>query len=224
MASPRKTWVLTGSVENFRATRERGFKLIGAKEGRRRMAERIEPGDEIVFYVTGVQAFGGIVRVTSEMFEDREKVWPGKPGKVDPYPWRFETEPVQVLDEDQFVPAVDLVGRARPHREVARGSLAPGVPGPASHGVRVGRAEAGRADRRRRAQLRLGDRVTHTEPGERVRTLLLRTDNLLKKGRTDAAREALAQAREAAAAPSVDPQVRELVERRLTALDQLTGS
>lgn len=110
MTSPRKTWVLTGSLENFRATRERGFELIGAKEGRRNMAEQIEPGDEIVFYVTGVQAFGGTVRVTSEMFEDREKVWPGKPGKVDPYPWRFTTEPVQVLEEEQFVPAVELVG------------------------------------------------------------------------------------------------------------------
>ena len=39
-----KTWVLTGSLENFRATRERGFELIGAKEGRRGMAEQIEPG------------------------------------------------------------------------------------------------------------------------------------------------------------------------------------
>jgi len=106
-----KTWVLTGSVENFRATRERGFRLIGAKEGRRRMAEQIEPGDEIVFYLTVVQAFGGIVRVTSEMFEDREKVWPGKPGKVDQYPWRFETEPVLALEEEQFVPAVDLASR-----------------------------------------------------------------------------------------------------------------
>jgi len=103
-----KTWVLTGSVDNFRATRARGFRLIGAKEGRRRMAEQVEPGDEIVFYLTVVQAFGGIVRVTSEMFEDREKVWPGKPGKVDPYPWRFETEPVLVLEEEGFVPAVDL--------------------------------------------------------------------------------------------------------------------
>ncbi len=103
-----KTWVLTGSVENFRATRDRGFRLIGAKEGRRRMAEQIEPGDEIVFYLTVVQAFGGIVRVTSEMFEDREAIWPGKPGKVDPYPWRFETEPVLVLDEEQFVPAAEL--------------------------------------------------------------------------------------------------------------------
>ena len=101
-------WVLTGSLENFRATRENGFRLIGAKERRRRIAERIEPGDEIVFYVTGVQAFGGLVRVTSEMFEDRERVWPGKPGKPDPYPWRFETEPVIVLDEDRFVPAVEL--------------------------------------------------------------------------------------------------------------------
>ena len=103
-----KTWILTGSPENFAATAERGFKLIGMKEKRRAMAEQIEPGDRIAFYVTGVQAFGGIVRVTSEMYENREKIWPGKPGKVDPYPWRFETEPEIVLAEDEFVPAVEL--------------------------------------------------------------------------------------------------------------------
>jgi predicted RNA-binding protein len=103
-----KTWVLTGSLANFRATREHGFSVIGAKEGRRRMAQQIEPGDRIVFYVTGVQAFGGIVRVTGEMYEDRSKIWPGKPSKPDPYPWRFETEPEAVLEEDEFVPAVDL--------------------------------------------------------------------------------------------------------------------
>ena len=105
-----KTWVLTGSLPNFRATRERGFRVIGVKEGRRRMAEQIEPGDRIVFFVTGVQAFGGIVRVTGEMHEDRSKVWPGKPAEPDPYPWRFETEPEAVLEEDEFVPAVDLAG------------------------------------------------------------------------------------------------------------------
>jgi predicted RNA-binding protein len=103
-----KTWILTGSVENFRATREHGFRLIGAKERRRNLAQQIEPGDRIVFYVTGVQAFGGMVRVTGEMYEDRTKVWPGAPAKPDPYPWRFETEPEIVLDEDDFVPAVEL--------------------------------------------------------------------------------------------------------------------
>ena len=66
--------------------------------------------------------------------------------------------------------------------------------------------------------------MTQTAPAERVRTLLLRTDNLLKKGRTDAARDALAEARRAAADESVDPAVRELVERRLTALEHLSGA
>ncbi len=78
------------------------------KEGRRRLAEGIEVGDRIIFYVTKVQAFGAIVRVTGEMYEDRAKIWPGKPGKVDPYPWRFETEPELVLEEDRFVPAEEL--------------------------------------------------------------------------------------------------------------------
>jgi predicted RNA-binding protein len=105
-----KTWILTGSLDNFRATRELGFRVIGAKERRRGMAEQIEPGDRIVFYVTGVQGFGGSVRVTSEMYEDRERLWPGKPGNPDAYPWRFATEPEVVLDEDEFVPAVELVG------------------------------------------------------------------------------------------------------------------
>ena len=47
--------------------------------------------------------------MTGELFEDRTPVWPGKPGR-DPYPWRFETEPVVTLDEDAFVPAVAVVG------------------------------------------------------------------------------------------------------------------
>jgi hypothetical protein len=108
MAADHKTWILTGSPDNFAATREQGFKLIGMKERRRRQAELFEPGDEIVFYLTVVQSFGGIVRVTSEMFEDRSKVWPGKPGNPDPYPWRFETEPLVVLDERRWIPAVEL--------------------------------------------------------------------------------------------------------------------
>jgi predicted RNA-binding protein len=104
------TWVLTGSLENFRINVERGFDVIGFKERRRRQAMEVEPGDEIVFYVTGVQAFGGIARVRSEMFEDREPIWPqGKKKHPEPYPWRVEAEPVAILDEGDFVPAEELV-------------------------------------------------------------------------------------------------------------------
>jgi predicted RNA-binding protein len=101
-------WILTGSLENFRINVERGFDVIGFKERRRRQAEEFEQGDEIFFYLTGVQAFGGIARVKSEMFEDRSRIWPEKKGKPEIYPWRVEAEPVLVLPDERFVPAEEL--------------------------------------------------------------------------------------------------------------------
>ena len=110
MAEERASnWILTGSLENFRINVERGFDVIGFKERRRRMAREFEPGDEIFFYVTGVQAFGGVARVKSEMFEDRSRIWPEKRGKPEIYPWRVKAEPVLVLPEEEFVPAEDFV-------------------------------------------------------------------------------------------------------------------
>jgi EVE domain-containing protein len=106
------TWVLTGSLQNFRINVARGFDVIGFKERRRRQAEEFEPGDEIVFYLTGVQAFGGIVRVTSAIFEDRTPIWPlGEKPDPEDYPWRVEAEPVTILDESEFVPAASLADR-----------------------------------------------------------------------------------------------------------------
>jgi len=52
------SWILTGSLENFRINVERGFDVIGFKERRRRMAEEFEAGDEILFYVTGSRRSG----------------------------------------------------------------------------------------------------------------------------------------------------------------------
>jgi protein involved in polysaccharide export with SLBB domain len=105
------TWILTGDLTNFRINVEREFDPIGFKERRRNQALEFEPGDEVIFYVTGVQAFGGIARVTSEMFEDRTPIWPqGKKKRPEPYPWRVHGEPVLVLDESEFVPAESLVG------------------------------------------------------------------------------------------------------------------
>ena len=99
------TWILTGSPENYAATAERGYRLIGMKERRRLQAQSMEPGDRIVLYLTKVKAFAAAIRLTGELFEDREPVWPGKPGAADPYPWRFESEPELVLEEAAWLPA-----------------------------------------------------------------------------------------------------------------------
>jgi hypothetical protein len=106
------TWILTGSLENFEINRERGFDVIGFKERRRNQALEFEPGDEVVFYVTGVQAFSGIARVRSTMFEDRTPIWPqGEKKQPEDYPWRVEAEPATILDKAGFVPAEALAGR-----------------------------------------------------------------------------------------------------------------
>jgi hypothetical protein len=103
-----RTWILTGSPENYAVTRELGFRLVGLKEGRHRQAQEMEPGDRIVFYLTRRMCFAASVRLTGELFEDRSLVWPGKPGKVDAYPWRFEAEPELVLEESEWLPAETL--------------------------------------------------------------------------------------------------------------------
>ena len=106
-----KIWILTGSLDNFQATAEHGFRVIGMKERRRGLAEQIQKGDVIVFYVAGVQAFAATVLVTSDMYEDRTPLWPGKPGNPDPYPWRFESEPEVVLEPEDWVDAAALKDR-----------------------------------------------------------------------------------------------------------------
>ena len=62
-----------------------------------------------MFYVTGVKAFAGSIRVEGELYENRAEVWPGKPGKADAYPWRFPTSPEMVLAESEWIPAESVV-------------------------------------------------------------------------------------------------------------------
>jgi hypothetical protein len=68
--------------------------------------------------------------------------------------------------------------------------------------------------------------VTAASPQDRIRTLLLRGDNLLKSGRPERlarAVEAFEEEAGVAARPDVDPALRELVERRLDAARSLGG-
>jgi hypothetical protein len=62
------------------------------------------------------------------------------------------------------------------------------------------------------------------DPAARVRTLLLRGDNVMKSARPERfqrALDAFEEARSVAASSEVDPRVRELVERRIDSLRAL---
>ncbi|MFN8584985.1 MAG: EVE domain-containing protein [Dehalococcoidia bacterium] len=112
-----QAWIVVGSPENFELMRQRGFDVCGFKSSRRRQAGEMRPGDRLVYYLTGVVQFGGIVEVTSEMFEDtsdfglRSKSKPGED-----YPYRIQTKPLLVPPTGHYVEVreiTDLLDKTR---------------------------------------------------------------------------------------------------------------
>src|SRR5687767_14003688 len=58
-------WIIVNSIANFNRSRDLGFTVQGMKSRHRKKAERMQPGDKIVYYLSGVKAFGGISTITS---------------------------------------------------------------------------------------------------------------------------------------------------------------
>lgn len=100
-------WIIVGSPDNFARTRELDFTLQGIKSRHRKKAERMKPGDKIVYYLTGLKAFGGIATITSTYVESHEPIWKsGDPKKdAEDYPFRVQIEPDLILEEGAAVPA-----------------------------------------------------------------------------------------------------------------------
>ena len=106
-------WIIVGSLENFRRTAELGFTVQGIKSRHRKKAERMAPGDKIVYYLTGLKVFAGIATIESAFSEDHDRIWAsGDPKKaVEDYPFRVRIGVDVVLPEDDFVPAEETARR-----------------------------------------------------------------------------------------------------------------
>ncbi len=102
-----RVWCLTTDPDNFRRTANLGWTVQGIKSRREKTARELAVGDKVIYYLSKVQAFGAVVEVASECFEDREPIWVSKPGED--YPWRVEIRPeVTLEDEERWVPAAEL--------------------------------------------------------------------------------------------------------------------
>lgn len=103
-------WIVVGSPDNFQRTADLGFTVQGLKSRHRKKAERMKPGDKIIYYVTGRKAFGGIVTIESPYFESHERVWTSNDAKkaAEDYPFRVEISPDVVLPLAEAIPAEPL--------------------------------------------------------------------------------------------------------------------
>ncbi len=100
-------WIIVGSPDNFARTAERDFTVQGIKSRHRKKAERMAPGDKIVYYLTGLKAFAGIATIESPYFESHEPIWVSNNPKkgAEDYPFRIKISPEMILPDDDFLPA-----------------------------------------------------------------------------------------------------------------------
>jgi hypothetical protein len=106
-------WIVVGSPENFQRTAELGFTVQGLKSRHRKKAERMKPGDKIVYYLTGRKAFGGVANIESEYYEGHDRIWSsGDPKKAaEDYPFRVRISPDVILPLEEAVPAEGVARR-----------------------------------------------------------------------------------------------------------------
>ena len=70
----------------------------------------MEPGDRLLYYVTGIRKWTAIATVTSRYFEDSAPVWNSN-GTREVYPNRVRLSPFLVLDEKDYIDALFLAPR-----------------------------------------------------------------------------------------------------------------
>ena len=113
-------WMLVTTQENLDITRERGFNMQGVDTKNRKKAVRMGPEDRVLYYVSDKKGFAASATVTSDSFEDDERIWKHHRDK-ETFPHRVELNPDVVLDESSYVdafqvgPTMEYVKKWPPH-------------------------------------------------------------------------------------------------------------
>ena len=100
---PHNFWMINCNNHNFDITRDMGFSQQGLKAEYRRKVQRVEPGDRIIYYVSGQRVFTATATVTRGYEEVRSTPWV-KEGKT-PWPYLIHIKPDVVLDQQHYIDA-----------------------------------------------------------------------------------------------------------------------
>ena len=106
---PRNFWMIVCNEENFQITKGLDFSIQGLKSQYRRKVQRVESGDRLLFYVSGIRRFTATVTVTSPYSE--EDVTPWKSEGSTGWPYQVGIKPEIILDREQYIEAGLLAHR-----------------------------------------------------------------------------------------------------------------
>ncbi|MCH8207423.1 MAG: hypothetical protein IH956_10545 [Chloroflexi bacterium] len=92
------------SDENFEISKELGFTIHGLGNKYRRRAQRMQPNDRLLFYVTQLRKWTVTATITSHSFVEHKPIWKSS-RQGDDYPYRVRLSPDIVLDEEDYIDA-----------------------------------------------------------------------------------------------------------------------
>ncbi|MDD9995894.1 MAG: EVE domain-containing protein [Dehalococcoidia bacterium] len=106
----RNYWMFVQTRDNFEITKSMGFKLHGLGARHRRRADRMQPNDNILYYVRETKSWLALATIRSKAFEDRSPLWnPTQRGED--FRYRVKIEPRLVLEDEEAVNALLLAPR-----------------------------------------------------------------------------------------------------------------
>jgi hypothetical protein len=113
-------WMLVTTQENLDITRARGFSMQGVDTKNRKKAVRMGPEDRVLYYVSDQKGFAATANVTSDSFEDDERIWKHHREK-ETFPHRVELDADVVLEQSDYIdgyqvgPTLEYVKKWPPH-------------------------------------------------------------------------------------------------------------
>ncbi|MCH8897458.1 MAG: EVE domain-containing protein [Chloroflexi bacterium] len=106
---PRNFWMVVCNEENYHITKDLDFTVQGLKAEYRRKVQRVESGDRLLYYVTGIRCFTATATLTSTYREEETQVWKNE-GRAN-WLYRIDIKPEVVLEETQYIKAGLLAHR-----------------------------------------------------------------------------------------------------------------
>ncbi len=103
--------MITSTWENYERTLRQGLTLLGLRTRHRKKAERMVPGDRVLFFAFGCDCFTATATVASTYFEDHTPIWLSGESRPDDFPWRVRLRPDIILEPGEYLDAHQIAPR-----------------------------------------------------------------------------------------------------------------
>ncbi len=106
----RNYWMFVQTRENFEITRSMGFRMHGLGAKHRKRADRMQPNDNVLYYVRETKSWLALATIRSKVFVDRSPLW--KPThRGEDFRYRVRMAPRLVLEDEEAIDGLLLAPR-----------------------------------------------------------------------------------------------------------------